>query len=82
MVVENGDYQTWFAHNESLSVQVGDLVDSGQVLAASGNTGNSTGPHVHYGIKQFQGEGDMLGVWLNPEPFFAADDVIDWPCGD
>jgi murein DD-endopeptidase MepM/ murein hydrolase activator NlpD len=82
VVVENGDYQIWFAHNESTSVQVGDLVQSGQVIASSGNTGNSTGPHVHYGIKQFQGDDDMTGTWINPELFFNAEDVIDWPCGD
>lgn len=82
VVVENGDYQTWFAHNESNSVQVGDLVQAGQVIAASGNTGNSTGPHVHYGIKQFRSEGDMTGVWLDAALFFSAADVIDWVCGD
>src|SRR5262245_57490126 len=44
VVVENNGYQTWFAHNESINVVVGDIVQAGDVLAASDSTGNSTGP--------------------------------------
>lgn len=80
VVVENGDYQTWFAHNEAISVQVGDIVQAGQALAASDNTGNSTGPHVHYGVKRFRDEQDQTGTWLDPELFFSASDIIDWGC--
>jgi murein DD-endopeptidase MepM/ murein hydrolase activator NlpD len=40
----------WYAHNSSLKVKQGQSVTAGQVVAASGNTGNSTGPHVHLEI--------------------------------
>lgn len=43
----NGD-RTMYGHNSVVKVQLGDLVESGTVLALSGNTGRSTGPHVHY----------------------------------
>jgi murein DD-endopeptidase MepM/ murein hydrolase activator NlpD len=82
VVVEANGYQTWFAHNESFAVQVGDIVQVGQVLAHSGSTGHSSGPHVHYGIKHFKDASDQVGVWLNPEQFFSLDDVTSWPCGD
>lgn len=36
------------AHNSQLKVRVGQRVAKGQVVALSGNTGNSTGPHVHF----------------------------------
>ena len=44
---DNGD-RTLFGHNSMVKVQSGDLVDSGTVIALSGNTGRSTGPHVHF----------------------------------
>lgn len=81
LVIENGPYQVWLAHNSALNVQVGDQVQAGQVVAASGNTGSSTGPHLHYGVKQFADDADLTGAWLNPEQFFSLDAVILIGCG-
>ncbi len=41
-----------YGHNSVLKVSPGDRVDDSTVIALSGNTGRSTGPHVHYEIRQ------------------------------
>lgn len=49
--VDHGDgYMTRFAHNSKLRVHPGERVRIGQVLAMSGSTGRSTGPHVHFEV--------------------------------
>jgi murein DD-endopeptidase MepM/ murein hydrolase activator NlpD len=43
----NGD-RTLYGHNALIRVHPNELVDAGTVVAFSGNTGRSTGPHVHF----------------------------------
>ena len=50
---------TLYGHLSSYNVKVGDMVSQGQVIAYSGNTGNSTGPHLHFGVM----END---TWVDP----------------
>lgn len=41
--------ETFYGHNSKLVVYVGDTVEKGQLIAYSGNSGRSTGSHLHYG---------------------------------
>ena len=52
VIVENGAYRTYYAHLSSIPVAVGDKVTAGSIIGLSGNTGHSTGPHLHYEIRQ------------------------------
>lgn len=48
IVEHDGGDRTLYGHNMRLAVKEGQKVAAGAVVALSGNTGRSTGPHVHY----------------------------------
>ena len=56
---------TLYGHLSSYNVKVGDMVSQGQVIAYSGNTGNSTGPHLHFGVM----END---AWVDPLNYLTS----------
>lgn len=58
---QNG-VQTYYGHNSALCVNVGDKVFQGQHIAEAGNTGNSFGSHIHFGVK-------VNGTFENPRNY-------------
>lgn len=48
IVIANGNEKTLYAHLSRRGVGAGTKVRAGQVIGASGNTGNSSGPHLHF----------------------------------
>lgn len=54
--------ETRYAHNSKLLVKVGQTVSQGQAIALSGNTGDSSGPHLHFEIR-------VNGKAVNPKDY-------------
>lgn len=55
---------TLYAHNSSILVNAGDTVKKGDIIAKSGSTGNSTGPHCHFEVR-------LNGTRVNPRNYLS-----------
>ena len=65
--IDHGDgLVTRYGHNKQLNVKIGDVVTKGQQIAFMGNTGRSTGAHVHYEVIR-------KGQQLDPLPYVYRD---------
>jgi hypothetical protein len=59
-------YETWYAHMNDIDVRVGQKVVRGEVIGKVGNTGKSTGPHLHYEVH-------VKGRVVNPVNYYFMD---------
>jgi murein DD-endopeptidase MepM/ murein hydrolase activator NlpD len=64
IVDHNIDYITLYAHLSEVLVEEGEIVAAGQVLGQVGSTGNSTGPHLHFEIRDFGRRVDPLAFLM------------------
>jgi murein DD-endopeptidase MepM/ murein hydrolase activator NlpD len=66
IIAHSQSLTTWYAHIDASShppaVSKGQFVQQGQVIAYEGNTGNSTGPHLHWAV-------ELNGSFVNPRLF-------------
>lgn len=65
IIAHNFGFETVYAHLRQTNVKLGDVVKKNQLIGMSGNSGRSTGPHLHYEIR-------YASMVLNPRDF------IDW----
>jgi len=61
-------FTTSFAHLQSFNVKIGDRIKRGQVIGLAGNSGRSTGVHLHYELC-------LNGKPINPAPFLQTADL-------
>ncbi len=60
VIINHGEVESVYCHLSEISRIMGDTIKAGDVLGISGNTGSSTGPHLHFGLKWKNGK-------VNPE---------------
>ncbi len=67
VLVDHGfGYVTRYAHLDEILVHMGQEVKRGTVIGSLGSTGKSTGPHLHYEVRQY-------GSALNPKHYYSED---------
>ncbi|MDD3220776.1 MAG: peptidoglycan DD-metalloendopeptidase family protein [Lachnospiraceae bacterium] len=65
VINHGGGVLTVYMHASALYVSSGQTVSAGQSIAAVGSTGNSTGPHLHFGV-MVGSSGGYDGYWVDP----------------
>ena len=65
-----GGYESLYAHQSRIRVKKGQQVKKGQIIGYVGNTGRSTGPHLHFGLKK-------NGRWINPMSVLRKKSIKD-----
>jgi murein DD-endopeptidase MepM/ murein hydrolase activator NlpD len=71
--------ESLYAHLLHPIVRVGELVKAGEQIGASGNTGNSTGPHLHFGLRvNPYKRGWPFDGYSDPLPYLSGD-IVDTP---
>lgn len=60
MINHGSGLYTIYMHASKLYVKAGDIVARGETIAAVGSTGNSTGPHLHFGVRL---NGSYVSPW-------------------
>ena len=67
LIIDHGyNLKTYYAHLSTIKVKIGDTVNRGEEVASVGNTGKSTGPHLHYEVRIF-------GQSVDPEHYILND---------
>ena len=66
VIIDHGNgLETYYGHNSTIDVYPGKQVSAGEVIATMGSTGNSTGPHCHFGTK-------LNGQFVDPGLFVSG----------
>ena len=69
IMIEKDNWATLYAHLDKIVVYEGQKINQGAVIGALGNTGRSSGPHLHFEIRKTDGP-------IDPLPYLPAGDAL------
>lgn len=69
IMIEKDNWATLYAHLDKIVVYEGQKIRQGEVIGALGNTGRSSGPHLHFEIRKTDGP-------IDPLPYLPAGDAL------
>lgn len=62
VIMHNYGFKTLYAHMSEVYLKAGDIIPKGTLIGLTGNSGNSSGPHLHYEVK-------FINKFINPKDF-------------
>jgi murein DD-endopeptidase MepM/ murein hydrolase activator NlpD len=83
IILNHGNFDTLYAHLSQVFVAEGYPVKQGDRIALSGNTGHSTGPHLHFGLRFLDNQGKVINPcskycgWVDPLSYLVQGWVPD-----
>lgn len=82
IISHNYGFETVFAHLIKTKVKIGDIVNKGDIIGLTGNSGRSTGPHLHYEVRfasrVFNPKSFIQWDLKNYETIFKKENRIPW----
>ena len=81
--LQHKNFETVYAHSDQIPFfQFGDTVETGETIMLSGNTGFSTGPHLHFGLRETDSQGNVINYengykgYIDPQPWIDMEELV------
>jgi murein DD-endopeptidase MepM/ murein hydrolase activator NlpD len=68
----DGNFETIYAHLKKFNIQLSQKINVGECIGEIGSTGNSTGLHLHFGLRPLPPSNNGYEGYIDPKPYLTA----------